>query len=48
VVCVGNLIDPIRWGGPIKFLFTDPFPYHRLFTVGSWVPRNTINDEIPI
>jgi len=48
VVCVGNLIDPIWWGGPIRFLFTDPFLYHRLFTGGSWVPRDTIYDEILI
>ncbi len=48
MVCVGNLIDPIQWGDPIRFLFTDPFPYHRLFSGGSRVPRNTINNEIPI
>jgi len=48
VVGVGNLIDPIWWGDPIRFLFTDPFPYHRLFLGGSRVPRDAIYDDIPI
>jgi len=28
VGCVDDLIDPFRWGGPIRFLFADPIPYH--------------------
>ncbi len=48
VGCVGDLIDPFRWGGLVRFLFADPVPYHRFFNGGSWVPWNTINNEVPI
>ncbi len=45
---VSNLIDPFRRSGPIRFPFADPVPYHRFATSGSKVPRDAINDEIPI
>jgi len=48
VGCVGDLIDPLWWGGSVRFLFADPIPYHWFVTGGSRVPRNTINNEVPI
>jgi hypothetical protein len=42
VGCVGDLIDPFRWNGPIRILFADPIPYHRFVTSGSWVPWDNI------
>jgi hypothetical protein len=46
--CVGDLIDPIRWGGLARFFFADPVSYDRFVTGSSGVPRDTVNDEVPI
>jgi hypothetical protein len=48
VGCVGDLIDPIRWGSPARFFFTNLVSYDRFVTSGSRVPRDTVNDEVPI
>ncbi len=35
VGCVGNLVDPFWWGGPVKFLFSDPVSHRRFVASGG-------------
>jgi len=48
VGCVDDLIDPIWWGGPARFFFADLVSYDRFVNGGSGVPRDIVNDEVPI
>ncbi len=45
MIRVGDLVNPVRWGGLVRLIFTDPISNHRLLIGGGQVPRNTINDE---
>ncbi len=48
MVCVGDLIHPLRWAGPVSFLLADPVPHERFAVRGGRVPRDTGNDEVPV
>jgi hypothetical protein len=47
-VCIGDLIHPLRWGGLVSFLLTDPVPYEWFAVRGGRVPWNTGNNEVPV